>query len=407
MLTTAAVRAARQRPRAYKRADGAGLYLHVAPTGSKSWRMRFRDAGGREQTLTFGLWPEVSIDDARTRRDQARARLLEGVDPRDRVATPTLTFVDAARAWHAHRASAWSPVHAADVIISLERDVFPVVGNKQLDAISRPLVGQLLAAVEARGARVTAQRLRQRIGKVYKFALAKGWASDNPADVGEAMAQIGSDGRQPALLKVDELRALMIAVAELDAAPVLRLASRFLALTTVRLGSLRAMRWDEVEGLDELDPLWRVPAAHMKLKVAAKRDAANDHLIPLSPAAAGVLRAVRSIAGGKVHPDALVFPGRGGTRAIGAGAIGELYARAGYAGRHVPHGWRASFSTIMVERNPDARAPIDLTLGHKVKDMSKVERSYNRAQLLDPRRVLLEEWAGLIAPVNTTSAIAG
>ena len=409
MLTTAAVRSARPLARAYKRADGAGLYLHVTPAGSKSWRMRYRDADGREQTLTFGLWPEVSIDDARARRDQARARLADGTDPRDRnnEIAKSVEFASVARAWHAHRADGWSPVHAADVLLSLERDAFPASGARALEAITRPMILALLQAVEARGAGETARRLRQRIEAVFDFARAKGWTKvENPADVRQALGHTRSKSRQPALVDVDELVGLRVAVEQLDAAPTLKLASRFLALTAVRLAALRGMRWSEVLDLDEREPVWRVPAARMKLGRALKDDAAQDHVIPLSTAAVAVLRAARAI-GGRADPAALVFPGRrGGDAPIGAGAIGELYARGGYAGRHVPHGWRASFSTVMNELHPGGRSAIDQALGHKASGMTKVEAAYNRAQHLAARRTLFEEWGALIAPASTTSAVA-
>jgi integrase len=157
------------------------------------------------------------------------------------------------------------------------------------------------------------------------------------------------------------------------------------------------MRWSEVEDLDGDAPLWRVPAARMKLGANRKGDAANDHLVPLSAPAISVLRVARAFAT-DVAGDALVFPGRRGADApIGAGALGELYARAGYAGRHVPHGWRAAFSTVMNERRPGDRTAIDQALGHVPAGMSKVERAYNRAQHLELRRKLLDEWGALIA----------
>lgn len=396
MLTNAAVKAARPKPCAYKMADGQGLYLHVAPTGTKSFRMRYRDQAGREQTLTFG---SIALSDARARRDAALERRARGEDPRPR-AIAIATFEEAARAWHAHRTEGWSPVHAGDVIEALERNVFPAIGAIGLDSITRPAVLQLLERVEARGAIETARRLRQRIEAVFEFARAKGWTSiANPANVREALAAAPASGRQAALVDVDELRELVDAVAALDASPILRLASRFLALTAVRLAALRGICWGEVEDLDGPAPVWRVPAARMKLGAARKLDSVNDHLVPLSSRAAGVLRAARAIAGGGPDAAALVFPGRGAKdAAIGAGAIGDLYVRAGFAGRHVPHGWRASFSTVMNERRPNDRADIDRALGHKPKGMTKVELAYNRAQHLAARRALLEEWGALIAP---------
>lgn len=402
MLTIAAARAARPGSRAYKRADSAGLFLHIMPTGTKSWRMRWRDVDGREQLLTFGLFPTVSIEAARAQRDAARAVIAAGLDPRAPANDDAMTFAAAARAWHAHRAPGWSTVHAGDVLRSLEVDVFPAIGAMPLDVLDRPTVLALLERIEERGAIATARRVRQRIEMVCAYARAKGWMSaDNPAEVGEALANAPAEGRQPALVDVTEIQELMTVVDQLAVAPALKLAHQFLALTAVRLAALRGMTWSEIENLDGPAPMWRIPAARMKLKAAHKADPARDHLVPLSPAAATVLRAAAQLhrANACMHSnDGLVFPGRAGDVPIGAGAIGELYARAGFAGRHVPHGWRASFSTVMNERRPDARADIDRALGHQPKGMTKVEKAYNRAQHLDLRRAILEDWAALIAP---------
>ncbi|WP_242140896.1 integrase arm-type DNA-binding domain-containing protein [Sphingomonas sp. TREG-RG-20F-R18-01] len=396
MLTHVAVKSARPKPRAYKMADSHGLYLHVAPTGTKSFRLRYRDLSGREQTLTFGT---ISLVDARARRDAARALLDRGEDPRPRSIAVT-TFEQAARAWHTHRSNGWSTVHAGDVLDCLARDVFPAIGATTLGSITRPMVLDVLEHVEARGAIETARRVRQRIEAVFEFARAKGWTLiDNPAEVREALANAPASGRQAAIVDLEELRGLVAAVAALNGAPIPRWASMFLALTVVRLAALRGMRWCEVTDLDSDEPMWRVPASRMKLGAAKKHDPDNDHLVPLSAAAADVLRAVRTAVGGAPDPAALVFLGRGmNGQPIGAGAIGDLYDRAGFGGRHVPHGWRASFSTIMNERRPEERANIDRALGHAPKGMSKVERAYNRAQHFAARRALLQEWGALIAP---------
>lgn len=418
MLTPAGVRAARPRAAAYKISDGQGLYLHVAPTGNRSFRLRYADpATGREQTLTFGLWPEVSLDEARARRDLAREQIGRGENPRrpSRANLQGWTVEAAARAWHAHHLAGWSKVHSKDVLESLERDVLPAIGGEPLDAITRPRVLELLRAVERRGARETARRLRQRIQGVFDFARAEGWTSiENPADVAEALRRAPAAACQPGLVDVDELRELMRAVAALRASPITILASSFLAYTAVRLAALRGMRWGEVDELDGCEPVWRVPAARMKLGVDRKADEAHDHLVPLSVAAARTLRGARAIFWSATSrapaADDLVFPSprRGDVAApIGAGAIGELYARTRFARRHVPHGWRASFSTVMNERRPGDRGAIDRALGHAPKDMSKVERAYNRAQHLAIRRDLLEEWGALIAPGKADDTSSG
>ncbi|PCG08676.1 integrase [Sphingomonas ginsenosidimutans] len=396
MLSTSSVKAARARASAYKIADERGLHLFVAPTGRKSFRLRFRWQG-HEQLLTIGQWPEVSLDAARARAEAAREQLSRGVDPR--TIRAAVTFEAAARDWHAHRRPGWTAVHADDVLDSLVADVFPAIGADELAAIDSPAVLRVVRAVERRGAIATARRIRQRISDVFAYAVSEGWcASDPAAVVGRALAPAPAARHQPALVAVDDVRALLAAADRAAGGAMVKLASRFLALTAVRLSAVRGARWREIEDLDGAAPLWRVPAARMKLRAAKKLDAANEHLVPLAPAAVAVLRTARAAAGG--DDDALIFAGRGAGAPIGENAIGDLYDRAGFAGRHVAHGWRASFSTILNERFPDERGAIDRALGHILKredgSAAKVEGAYNRAQLLDARRRLFDAWAAIL-----------
>lgn len=421
MLTPAAVKAARPRASAYKLRDGEGLHLFVAPSGLKSFRQRFR-LGGKEQLLTLGSHPEMSLAEARAARDQARARLARGEDPRAAPASRAIdTFEAAARAWHALQVASWTAVHAADVLAQLERDVFPAIGAAPLDAIAAPAVLELLRAVEARGARESARRLRQRISAIFELGIAEGWCDTNPAaHATRGLKKPAPARHHPALTSIDDARALLAAVDQLRGAPVAKLASAFLALTSVRWAAVRGARWEEIEDLDGAAPLWRVPAARMKLAAAKKDDAAHDHLVPLAPAAVAVLRAARSkhgqmlgASGSSVDGDAacvqpnggslstsgLIFPGRGDAP-LGERAIVDLYARTAFAGRHVPHGWRATFSTVMNEAGPHDRTVIDQALGHVLKgeggESAKVEAAYNRAIHLDRRRRVLDAWAALL-----------
>jgi len=388
MLTTAAVTAARPRPRAYKVYDERGLFLYVAPTGLKSFRLRYR-LNGREKLLTIGSWPEVSLDDARRSAEAARRLVEQGVNPtRDRSA-PARTFESMARAWHAQQRPRWSDRHADDVITSLEREVFPELGSRAIASIDAPAVLAVLRRGEARGHVETARRLRQRISAVCALAVSEGAADSDPAAiVGRALGAQQLRSQQPALVDLDACRALSGACDSVVGGVTVKLASQFLALTAVRLGTLRGARWEEIEDLDGAEPVWRVPAARMKLRLAKKADSRFDHIVPLAPAAVAVLRAARA-----GSAEGLIFRGRGGGM-IGEAAIGALYARAGYRGRHVPHGWRASFSTILNERFPEHRAAIDLALAHAPKD--KVEAAYNRSAQLARRRMLFDAWAAML-----------
>lgn len=398
MLTNGAVKAAAAQTRAYKMSDAGGLYLFVTPAGCKSWRLKYRWQG-KEKLLVIGRFPAISLGEARSRRDEAKAQLRAGVDPS--LAREVLeSFEQLARAWYRHAESTWSPAHASDVMASLERDVFPAIGARSAGEIEPRELLQVLRDVEARGCAETARRLRQRLSAIFGFGIAEGLVSGDPAQhLGRAMISVRVPRQQPALVSLEQCRELLERADRDPARTSTRLASRFLALTAVRLEAVRGMRWGEIEGLDGLAPLWRVPPARMKLKKAKKEDPRFAHLVPLSAAAVAVLRDAATEHG--VDPmsmegEALVFPGRDGVRPIGEGAIGALYDRAGFAGRHVPHGWRSSFSTILNETlGPDVRADIDRALAHTPKD--KVEAAYNRAELLDRRRALFVRWGELLA----------
>lgn len=401
MLTNAAVKAARPRSAAYKLADGAGLHLYVAPTGLKSFRWRFRYAG-KEQLLTLGSYPEVDLVAARARADAARAQLARGEDPRTR-SSRVETFEAAARAWHAVQAEGWTAVHAADVLVSLERDVFPAIGAEPLDAIAPADVLELLRVVENRGARETARRLRQRISAVFELAIGEGWCSADPAEkVGRGLKKPAAVRHHAALVTIVDARQLLAEVARLDASRGAKLASTFLALTAMRWAAVRGALWSEIEDLDGAAPIWRVPAARMKLAAAKKGDASHDHLVPLSPAAVAVLRQARTLQRFDANVEGgIIFRGTGRTSPLGEAAIGALYARTSFAGRHVPHGWRATFSTIMNETMPQERGAIDQALGHTLKSedgsAAKVEGAYNRSQQLDRRRRIFDAWGAALA----------
>ncbi len=388
MLSNAAVKAARPRSRAYKLFDERGLFLFVTPTGLRSWRLRYR-IDGREKLLCLGQWPDLQLLDARGKAETARDLVAQGVDPSgSRKRVQICTFEMVARQWHALQIEHWTERHAADVLVSLERDVFPELGPLPIGAIGSPAILQVLRDVEARGSIETARRIRQRISAVMAFAIAEGMTSQDPAAVvGRALRPARPVRRQPALVQLDEARALLAACERAGGPPIVRIASRFLALTAVRMGALLGARWEEFEGLDGPSPLWRVPAARMKLKKARKADAANDHQVPLSPQAAQLLCDLSEKYG--IVRTNVVFP-------IAPAAIGALYKRAGYAGRHVPHGWRATFSTILNERFPLERAAIDLALAHTPKGESESEAAYNRAELLEQRRSLFDRWGAML-----------
>lgn len=416
MLTDAKVRAAKAAEKAYKLSDGRQLYLHVSTTGVRSWRMNYqlrRPAPDKpmQKTLTIGLYPAISLKDAREARDRAKSMLAKGIEPKPAdlfaapaAEAPAMTFEQLGRAWHKLQAAGWSKVHSEDVLDSLENDVFPIIGARGVEDIGPPAVMEVLQAIVDRGAIETAHRTRQRISGIFVYGVAMGYAPADPAgSLGVALPKKAKAKPQPAILTLAGLRQVLIdCEADRCRAPT-KFALRLLALTAVRPGELHRARWDEFEDMDGDAPLWRIPAARMKGDKDRKSEAGGDHLVPLAPAAVALLRATHQITG----DGPLVFPSdRHAHRPMSENTLRALLIRAGYYQRHVPHGFRAAFSTIMNERverqwresghtgiSPD-RAIIDLMLSHVPEN--RVEGAYNRAAYMERRRELARDWADLL-----------
>ena len=404
MLNDAKIRAAKPQDKPYKLTDSHRLYLLVKPSGSKLWKWSY-SYDGKQKTLHFGVHPKVSLADARVRRDDASALLNEGRDPgmvRKLLVEANLeagrqTFERLAREWFENTKTRWALIHADDVIRSLERDVFPAIGALPIGELNAPLVLAVLREIESRGAIETAKRVRQRISSVFVFAIAKGVTQSDPAERLGAVLKPLRKGRQPAITDLARLRAMIIAAEEDYARPITRLGLRLLALTAVRPSELRGARWDEFEELNGDAPLWRISATRMKGDFDRKDEIGGDHLVPLAPQAVSVLKALWPLTGSGT----LAFPSnRHPSRPMSENAIGYLLNRAGYHGHHVPHGFRAAFSTIMNEwaerhgKHHD-RAVIDLMLAHVPKE--KVEGAYNRAAFMPRRRELAASWADMLS----------
>lgn len=401
-LTDRACKQAKGTEKPYKLADGFGLYLYVTPTGFRSWRWKYRFAG-KEKRLTFGPYPDVSLAEARDRREEAARQLRFGIDPAvekkqqsaARAAQAGATFRLIAEDWHASQVKLWSPRHAELVKSSMDRDVFPKIGNLPIEAITTPIVMDVLRSIERRGAIETAHRTRQRISEVFARAIGSGLVQTDPAAVaGRALAPV-KKGRFPAVRTVEAARSVLAAVETKPAHPMTKLASRLLALTAVRSGVLRLAEPLEFEGLNGEAPIWRIPAEKMKLVVERKEDAAFEFIVPLSRQAVDTIRVALALSAGAP----LLFRSiRHPRRPISDSTLSKAYRDAGYAGIHVPHGWRSTFSTVMNELAGDEnrvgdRSIIDLMLAHV---QGGVEGIYNRAAYMPRRRQLAQEWADLL-----------
>lgn len=398
MLTDAKVRTAKAGPDLYRLKDTNGLFLYVSTTGRKTWRYHYEWLK-KNQTLTFGVYPDMGLEDARTRRKWARSQLDAGRNPSvmvqvDKAASKYAannTFELIAREWHERKKLEWVPVHADDVMESLVTHVFPYIGPMPVRDVTAPLLLEVLQRIEARPAIETAKRVRQRMSAIFGYAIATGRSGSDPsAHLGQLLSPLRR-GRQPAMRTLEECRAMLQAVEASPASPVTRLAMRFLALTAVRPGVVIRLPWLEVHQLDDENPVWIIPPNRMKLRLKYKDDEAKAHPVPLSRQAVEVLETVHKLTNWSPY----AFPNdRNKYKPMSENALGYLLNRTGYYRRHVPHGWRASFSTVMNERRPADRHVIDKMLAHVGKD--EVEAAYNRAEHMELRREISQEWADIL-----------
>jgi integrase len=330
--------------------------------------------------LVLGQYPELGLAEARERRNEARALLRQGRNPAiAREHGPSgPDFETVARDWHRRQAPGWRPNHAAAVLATLERDAFPKLSGLPIAAISSEAVLAMLRGMEARGAVALAHHVRQRVSAVFEFAIEAKLCSGNPVVRSKVLTR-KVNAKRPAIVALPEFCAMLRRIEAEPALSVTQLALRLLALTGVRPGEVAGAEWSEFE-LDGPAPLWTIPASRMKGK--------EEHVVPLAPAAADIIRALKPVTGNCRH----VFA-RDERRPIAFRALNDLVLRAGFRGLHCGHGFRASFATIMTKRHPADSGAIEAALAHTVPG---TRGRYMREIFVDRRRELAQEWADLI-----------
>jgi integrase len=298
-----------------------------------------------------------------------------------------MTFEAAAREWHANRLTSLDPGHASRLLTRLERDAFPALGGSDLRAITSADVLAMVRSVEARGALDVSRRLKQHVSQIYRFSIPQGWADLDPASPLSDLLKPKPRVRHMTRVGMADLPALVRAIDRYDGEDtprrraITRAALMFTLLTWARTNETRLATWDEFEGLDGAEPLWRVPGERMKM--------AREHLVPLAPQAVVLLRAVREHSRG-----AFVFGGDKVGKPISQNTMIYGCYRMGYRGRQTVHGFRGIASTWANEAECYRPDWIEMALAHVERD--EVRGAYNSALYLTPRRRMLEAWAVLI-----------
>lgn len=374
-------------------ADAGGLYLEVAATGSKRWFVKYR-FGGKERRLALGNYPAVSLKEAREGREKARKTREEGQDPVQarRVAkvaaivSSAHTFEVVAREFHASRAKGWSENHAKHWLRAVEKDLFPWVGAVPLGELTAPLLLQAIRKVEARGATQMAHDLRGSAGQVFKFGIATGRCTSNPAADLRGALVAHNVKHMAAILEPAQVGELLRGFDGYTGQPATRAALVLSALLFQRPGNIRAMEWSEIE-FDKA--LWTIPAIKMKRSIHGKANG-RPHLVPLSTQALALLMELQPLTG---HGH-FVFPSLlTGERCMSENTVRTALRRLGYQnGEMTPHGFRAMARTLIVERLPGVSPDvIEAQLAHG--KSGPLGMAYDRAEFMEQRKALMQAWA--------------
>lgn len=390
-LTDAVVRNAKPKDRAYKLAAGRGLYLLMTTEGRRYWRFKYR-LEGREKLLALGVYPDVSLAEARRRRDGARVLLEQGIDPSAarkamrETESGADSFEAIAREWYEKFRPRWAPSHASKQLGRLEADVLPYLGSLPAREIEPPEVLAVLRRVEERAVE-SAHRVKNIVGQIMRYAVATGRADRDPTpDLRGALAP-APERHYPAILEPVRIGEILRMLDSYAGSPVVRAAIRLQPLLFCRPGELRSMRWKDLN-LDAA--MWDFEASKTR----------EPHFVPLAPQAIAILEEIGRLTAESTY----VFPSlRSRDRPISDMAMGAALRRLGIDTRRelTSHSWRAIARTLLEERLGFPAVVVELQLGHRLKD--PLGRAYNRTTHLEQRRRMMHAWAGFLDGVRDGS----
>ncbi len=395
-LTDAAVRNTKPGTKPLKLFDERGLFLLVTPAGGKWWRLKYR-FGGKEKSLSLGVYPDVGLKDARDRRDEARKLIAAEVDPADhrkakkaaREDRDTNSFEVIAREWFSKQAPNWAPAHAERIISRLERDIFPWVGGRPMSEVLAPELLSVVQRIERRGALETAHRALNTCGQIFRYAVATGRADRDPSGDLRGAIATPKAGHFAAVTEPARVAEILRMIDGYQGTPTVQCALKLAPLVFVRPGELRKAEWADID-LDAAQ--WRY--------TATKTD--TPHIVPLATQAVAILRELHPLTG----RDRYVFPGaRTRTRPMSENAVLAAMRRMGIPKDEMSgHGFRAMARTILDEVlgfRPDF---IEHQLAHAVRDPNG--RAYNRTAHLDARALMMQGWADYLDDIKADSPAA-
>ena len=393
-LTDTALRNAKPKEKPYKLGDSQGLFVLVRPTGSKLWRLKYR-FNKKEQLLSLGIYPDVSLAKARDRRDECRKLLADGINPSGHRkaakddSTPE-TFETVAREWHKKQVPIWTPKHALNIESRLTRLVYPALGKRPIADVQGPDLLAMLKPLQEDEQYALTSRVLSECKQICDYAVATGRLQFNPApSVKPALTKVRPTHRA-AVTKPKDIGPLLRMLYAYEGSQVVMSALRLAPLVFTRPGELRAARWDDVI-LDGAKPQW----AYRVTKTS------QDHIVPLSTQAVEILRELHTHTGHQEY----VFPGqRYNGRPMSDNALAVAMRTMGIAKETMSvHGVRAMARTCLDEQLHFPPHLIEHQLAHAVKDPQG--RSYNRTSFLPERKAMMQRWANYLDELrNETTA---
>ena len=398
-LTDILIKSLKPQAKTAKHFDGGGLFLEITPTGGRYWRLKYR-FGGKEKLLALGVYPDVSLKDARSKRDDAKKLLANNVDPGDVKKAQKAaimegganSFENIAREWFARNESGWAKTHSSKILQRLEKDVFPHIGSKPIEALLAPALLAVARKIEARGAKDTAHRAIQNIGQVMRYAVATGRAERDPTGVLRGALPPVRHKHFAALTDPKQVGELLRAFDAFQGTVVVKAALQLAPLVFVRPGELRNARWADFD----LDAgTWSFNASK------ARTGEANEHLVPLATQAADILRELHKHTGNRE----CVFPGRDPRKPMSEAAVNADLRRMGYDTKTeiTGHGFRAMARTILAEQLGEDPHVIEQQLAHRVPDA--LGRAYNRTKYVAQRKVMMQRWADYLDELKVGAEI--
>lgn len=381
-LTARQVDTSKAKDKPYKLSDGGGLYLLVNPNGARYWRLKYRVAG-KEKSLALGVYPDVSLADARQKRAEAKKVLAAGGDPGQekqeikhaRAMAVSNSFERLALEWHEHKSMNWSAGYASDILEYLRKDIFPYIGSRSITDIKPVDMLAVLRKMEQRGVLDKLKKTRQACRQIFTYAVITGRAEHNPV-VDLASTLKAPKQKHFPHLSAEQIPDFLRALNDYSGSVVTRNATRLLMLTGLRTIELRASEWADID-FDK--GVWNIPAERMKMR--------RPHLVPISTQVRELLEEIHQLTGRGKY----IFPGRNDAgKSMSEASINQVIKRIGYDGKATGHGFRHTMSTILHEQGFNT-AWIETQLAHV--DKNSIRGTYNHAQYLDGRREMLQWYA--------------